>query len=71
VEATVTIVSKPTQQELATKIQEYKDALRLEEKTLRAIEGLSLKGQLAELKMMHHFSVLIAEKAIRDGETIH
>lgn len=58
-------------QQLRQKIQEYKDALKLEGAHLQELEKLPLDEQHAELKMLHHFAVLFAKKALRDGKTVH
>lgn len=59
------------QQELRQKIQEYKDALKLEEAHLQELEKLPLDEQHAELKVLHHLAILFAKKALRDRKTVH
>ena len=58
-------------EELRRKIEEFKNFLNLEEEVLKQIEKQPLIKQFSELKMMHHFAVLIAKNLGQKGPTIN
>jgi hypothetical protein len=58
-------------EEVLNKIEELENALRLEDEVLREMRKETPKERLGALKVMHHFAVLLAKKAIRDGATVH
>lgn len=57
-------------EELRRKIEEFKNFLNLDEEVLTQIEKQPLIEQFTELKIMHHFAVLIAKNLGQKGPTI-
>ena len=58
-------------EEVLSKIEELENTLRLEDDVLREMRKETPMQRLGTLKVMHHFAVLIARRAIRDGATVH